>query len=129
MFGWVLKTPLTANTWNWIAIYLFLHKDLFKRHWLSTGSPINTSLSIRHRFDIEISRRTLVDISSIMKGESTWKGDIEDIDDMIGLSWLDFEIRMSYPRIFFDAFSMLNQPNLSTPFSMLHKLLLLFCVL
>ena len=35
--------------------------------------PIETSSSIRHRFDIEIPRELFVEILSILKGESTWK--------------------------------------------------------
>ena len=37
------------------------------------NNPMDTSSSIRHRFDIEITYRKLVDIPSIMKGESTSK--------------------------------------------------------
>ena len=33
---------------------------------------MNTSPSIRHRFDVEIRRGLFVEISSILKGESTW---------------------------------------------------------
>ena len=47
---------------------------------------MNTSSSIRLRFGTAIPRRKSVDISSIMERESTWKDDIEDIDDMIRLS-------------------------------------------
>ena len=35
--------------------------------------PMDTFSSIRDLFDIEITRRRFVDISSLMKGESTWK--------------------------------------------------------
>ena len=35
--------------------------------------PMDTSSSIRHRFDFEIPRRKFVEITSILKGESTWK--------------------------------------------------------
>ena len=37
------------------------------------NNPMDTSSSIRHRFDIEITYRKLVNIPSIMKGESTSK--------------------------------------------------------
>ena len=44
-----------------------------RRMIIYTGNPMDTPSSIRHRFDIEIPGRKSVDISSIMKGESTWK--------------------------------------------------------
>ena len=36
-----------------------------------TNIPMDKSSSIRYQFDIEIPRRKVVNISSIMKGEST----------------------------------------------------------
>ena len=35
--------------------------------------PMDTSSSIHHRFDVEIPRGKFVEITSILKGESTWK--------------------------------------------------------
>ena len=35
--------------------------------------PMDTSLLIRHRFDVEIPRGKFAEITSILKGESTWK--------------------------------------------------------
>ena len=35
--------------------------------------PMGTSLPMCHRFDIEIQRGKFVEITSILKGESTWK--------------------------------------------------------
>ena len=35
--------------------------------------PMNTSSSIHHRFDVEIPRGKFVEITLILKGESTWK--------------------------------------------------------
>ena len=35
--------------------------------------PMDSSSSIRHRFDVEIPRGKFVEITSILKGESTWK--------------------------------------------------------
>ena len=37
---------------------------------------MDTSLSIRHQFDVELPRGKFVKISSILKGESTWNYDI-----------------------------------------------------
>ena len=34
---------------------------------------MDTSSSIRHRFDVEIPRGKFVEITSILKGESKWK--------------------------------------------------------
>ena len=36
-------------------------------------TPMDTSSSIRHRLDVEISRGKFVEITSILKGESKWK--------------------------------------------------------
>ena len=35
--------------------------------------PMDTSSSIRHRFNVEIPRGNFVEVSSILKGESMWK--------------------------------------------------------
>ena len=35
--------------------------------------PMDTSSSIRNRFDVEIPRKKLAENSSILKNESTWK--------------------------------------------------------
>ena len=35
--------------------------------------PMDTSSSIRHRFDVEIPRGKFVEITSILKDKSTWK--------------------------------------------------------
>ena len=40
---------------------------------ISTNNPMDTSSSIRHRFDVEIPRGKFVEITSILKGESMWK--------------------------------------------------------
>ena len=34
---------------------------------------MDTTSSIRHRFDVEIPRGKFVEITSILKGKSTWK--------------------------------------------------------
>ena len=52
--------------------------DVFPRTLLSRlcnleSFPMDTSLSMRHRFDIEIQRGKFVEITLILKGESTWK--------------------------------------------------------
>ena len=36
-------------------------------------NPMDTSSSIRHRFDVEIPREKFVEMTQILKGESTWK--------------------------------------------------------
>ena len=38
-----------------------------------TSNPIDTSLLICHQFEVEILRGKFVEITSILKGESTWK--------------------------------------------------------
>ena len=68
-------------TWHMYSmfIYVFIHFVIFM-FWdqrshiqLHTTYPMDTSSSIRHRFDVEIPRRKFVEITSILKGESTWK--------------------------------------------------------
>ena len=48
--------------------YVMMHKS----HFCNT-LPMDTSSSICHRFDFEIPRGKFVEITSILKGESTWK--------------------------------------------------------
>ena len=38
-----------------------------------TRNPMDTPSSIRHRFDVEIPRGKFLEVTSILKGESTWK--------------------------------------------------------
>ena len=72
-----------------------------------------TSFSIYHRFDIKIQHRKSVVISSIMKEESTWKGNHPfNVDNMLTplLKSID-QIRMMFSRAFFDVVWMLAQRN------------------
>ena len=71
-----LPFQLRRQFWNLFG------KDTFKTMTLQTentkkdypsNNPMDTSSSIRYRFDVEISRGTFVEITSILKGESTWK--------------------------------------------------------
>ena len=60
---------ITLNITEYASIYL-------KKQYMSDAVhsiPMDTSSSIRHRFDIEIPRGKFVEITSILKGESTWK--------------------------------------------------------
>ena len=59
-------TPIRANMENiekYVLAYLCLQNYF----------PMDTSSSIRHRFDVEIPRGKFVEISSILKGEPKWK--------------------------------------------------------
>ena len=77
--------------------------------------PMDTSSSIRHRFDFEIPRRKFVEITSILKGESTWKlwsircGHF-DVDSTFKID----EISMNSPRGFFYIVSTSNRRNCNT---------------
>ena len=76
---------------------------------------MGTSSSIRHRFDVEIPRGKLVEISSILKGESTWKVEImtstrRQSFDMDSTFKID-EISMSSPGGFFYVVSTSNRCN------------------
>ena len=52
--------------------HVFSHYACFFRN-----SPMDTSLWIRCRFDVDIQRATFMEITSILKDESTWKSDID----------------------------------------------------
>ena len=43
------------------------------RYFLKKRNPMDTSSSIRNQFDVEIPRGKFVEITSILKDESTWK--------------------------------------------------------
>ena len=45
----------------------------FENEEIASNIPMDTSLSISHRFDIEIPHGKFVEISSVLKGKSTWK--------------------------------------------------------
>ena len=66
--------------------------------------PMDTSSSIRHRFDAEIPRGKFVEISSIFKGESTWK--LCHWFDVEILTWIRLLKSTKYRRVFHVDFSM-----------------------
>ena len=53
----------------------FCSRFLTKKDWESTdgSNPMDTSLSICHQFDVKIPCGKFVEITSVLKGESTWK--------------------------------------------------------
>ena len=72
---------------------------------------MDTYSSIRHRFDVEIPLGKLVEITSILKGESTWKlWHRFDVD----LTFKIDEISMSSLHGFFFVISTLNRCNFRT---------------
>ena len=81
--------------------------------WWYRNSPMDTSLLIRHWFDAEILRGNFVDISSILKGESTWKlwhrfeAENFNVDSTFKID----EISMIFPRGFFFVVSTSNRHN------------------
>ena len=58
-----------SNSNNSLSLLLFHGLWKGKIEYIS----MDTSPSIRHQFDVEISRGTFVEISLILKDESTWK--------------------------------------------------------
>ena len=58
-----------SNSNNSLSLLPFHGLWKWKIEYISMG----TSSSIRHRFDVEISRGKFVEISLILKDESTWK--------------------------------------------------------
>ena len=73
--------------------------------------PMDTSSSIRHRFDVEIPRGKFVESTSILKGESTWK--LWHRFDVISTFKIN-EMSMSSPRGFFSVVSTSNGRNFCT---------------
>ena len=51
----------------------FLSGFIYESWYLQRNFPMDTSSSIRHRFDVEIPGGKFVEITSILKDESTWK--------------------------------------------------------
>ena len=72
---------------------------------VSTYFPMDTSSSIRHRFDVETSREKFVEISSILKGESTWKS-LHPFDVEIS-TWIRLSKSKKYRWVFHVDLSML----------------------
>ena len=70
-----------------------------------------TSSSIRHRFDVKVPSGKFVEITSILKGESTWNLLHRfDVDSAFKID----EISMSSPRGFFYVVSTSNRRNFCT---------------
>ena len=67
-------------------------------------NPMDTSSSIRHRFDIEILRGKFVKITSILKGESTCK--LWHRFDVEVSTWIPLSKSMKYHWVFLMDFSM-----------------------
>ena len=73
-YAWI-KAYVSQYAWTWLNITDSLWICL-QNAWINCSdyaSPMDTSSSIRHRFDVEIPHGKFVEITSILKGESTWK--------------------------------------------------------
>ena len=64
------KADLKAEQ-NKTAKVIFLEKNIFGD--VRSQNPMDTSSSIRHRFDVKIPHGKFVEILSVLKGKSTWK--------------------------------------------------------
>ena len=66
--------------------------------------PMETSSSIRHRFEVEIPRGKFIEITSILKGESTWK--LWHRLDVEISTWIRLSKSTKYQWVFHVDFSM-----------------------
>ena len=71
-FSLFVFTILFFSLWNQHVFFKLVVNISISCGTVSSNS-MDTSLWIRHQFDIEFPRRKSIDILSIMKGESTWK--------------------------------------------------------
>ena len=63
------KLTMTAHSKKYAVNDLAAHSNKAVNDFF----PMDTSSSIRHRFDVKIPRGKFVKMTSILKGESTWK--------------------------------------------------------
>ena len=74
--------------------------------------PTGTSSSIRHRLDVEIPRGKFVEITSILKGESTWK--LWHRFDVDISTWIRLSKSTKYRWVLHVDFSMAFQRQVET---------------
>ena len=77
--------------------------------------PMDTSSSIRHRFDVEIPRGKFVEITSILKGESMWK--LWHRFDVDISTWIWLSKSTKYWWVLHVDFSMLFRRQIDVNFS------------
>ena len=75
--------------------------------------PMDTSSSIRHQFDVEIPRGKFVEITSILKGETTWKLWHQFDEDISTWIWLWRSPKYQW-ILHVDVVSTSNRGNLCT---------------
>ena len=78
--------------------------------------PMDTSSSIRHRFEVEIPRGKFIEITSILKGESTWK--LWHRLDVEISTWIRLSKSTKYQWVFHVDFSTLFQHGIDITFVM-----------
>ena len=88
--------------WGSSNIYFFLE---YRFVWCQRFHPMDTSSSIRHRFNAETPRGKLVEVSSILKGESMWK--LWHRFEVEISTWIWFSKPTKYRWVFHVNFSML----------------------
>ena len=101
---------ISTQKWNkkreipwWSSnIYFFLE---YRFVWCQRFHPMDTSSSIRHRFNGETPRGKFVEISSILKGESMWK--LWHRFEVEISTWIRFSKPTKYQWVFRVNFSML----------------------
>ena len=71
---------------------------------MPSNNPMNTCSSIRHWFDVEISPEKFVEITSILKGKSTWK--LWHRFDVDISTWIRLSKSTKYRWVFHVHFSM-----------------------
>ena len=105
-----IRRKLFLCFWK-VVLYVDYYFNLPKYKFIMLWFPTGTSSSIRHRFDVEIPRGKFVEITSILKGESTWKlWHRFDVDSTFKID----EISMSSPCGFFYVVSTSNRRNFCT---------------
>ena len=90
---------------------MYLNSYLMRLYW--RGVPVDISSSIRYRFDVEIICGKFIEISSSLKGKSTWKlWHWFDVNSAFKIG----KISMTSPHGLFYVVSTSNWRNFCTPF-------------
>ena len=120
------KAPFRWLFWKFFAIqiiWFILHwKSSITGKWIKffaiyKNHPMDTSSSIRHWSDVKIPRGKFVEITSVLKGESTWK--LWHRFDMNILTWIRLSKSMKYRWVLHVDFSMSFQSQIDVTFHFL----------
>ena len=73
MVYWTLNQPLLMTGSNHRKVFHTNVQSCYELFYYAVFLPMNTSLLIRHQFDVKSPRGKFVKVSSISKGKFTWK--------------------------------------------------------